>query len=104
MRIDRGPSLSEIRMSVIEGIIVEFANENGEQVRGKVVEAKPDQGVGRVALVLEEDQTGLIWFARYRYGRIECGAGDIATWKLRRCDIENLTNGDLWRKCAGESG
>jgi hypothetical protein len=26
MRIDRGPSLSEIRMSVIEGVIVEFAN------------------------------------------------------------------------------
>jgi hypothetical protein len=69
-----------------------------------VVEAKLDPGIGRVALVLEEEQTGLVWFARYRYGRIGCCTGDIATWKLRRCDIEKLTNGDLWRKCAGELG
>lgn len=91
MRIDRGPSLEDIRCSVMDGRIVTFLSMHGDKVRGKVLDAKLDAGIGRVALTLEEEQTGLIWFARYRYGSVRWQCGDISTWHLRRSDIEDLS-------------
>jgi len=102
MRIDSGPTLADIRSSTMYGTIVIFFNSCGEQVRGKVLDAKLDPGLGRVALVLEEEKTGLIWFARYRYCSSRCTSGDIVTWNLRRNEIENVANGSLWQKCSGE--
>ncbi len=102
MRIDRGPSLAEIRSSAENGTIVEFSNSNGERVRGRVLEGRLDPGVGRVNLVLEEGRTGLIWFARYRWASIRCATGDIITWNLKRDELEELTGNDQWRICAGE--
>lgn len=90
MRIDRGPTLDEIRDSVANGTLVTFSNVNGEQVRGGVLDAKLDRGIGRVSLVLEESETGLVWFARYRYGNVRWSCGDIGTWNLKRTEIEHL--------------
>jgi hypothetical protein len=101
MRIDRGPSLAEIRASVAKGAIVTFSNVHGEQVRGKVLDAKVHPGTGRVALMLEEERTGLIWFARYRYGSVRWSCGDIATWNLTRSEIENLPEDVAAFKCYG---
>ncbi len=102
MRIDRGPSLSEITSSAGNGAIVEFRNVDGGTVRGRVLNGKLDPGIGRVALVLEEEGTGLIWFARYRYGRLSCSSGDIITWNLKSCELVDLAGEILWRKCSGE--
>ncbi len=90
MRIDRGPTLDEIRESVQNGAIVTFSNVNGEKVRGRVIDAKLDHGIGRVSLMLEEYDTGLVWFARYRYGNVRWSCGDIGTWHLKRSEIEDL--------------
>lgn len=97
MRIDHGPSLEDIRCSVMDGRIVTFISMHGDKVRGKVLDAKLDPGIGRVALTLEEEQTGLIWFARYRYGSVRWQCGDICTWHLRRSDIEDLSRYTLRR-------
>jgi hypothetical protein len=102
MRIDGSPSLAEIRSSIMDGTVVVFFNHCGEQVRGKVLDAKLDPEVGRVALALEEERTGLVWFARYCYGSVRCASGDIVTWNLRRNQIENMANGSLWQRCSGE--
>lgn len=102
MRIDRGPSLVELRRSVESGVIVEFRNVNGERVRGRVLDGKLDAGIGRVNLVLEEDRTGIIWFARYRWASVACASGDIITWNLRRHEVEDLAWNGEWKKCAGE--
>lgn len=102
MRIDRGPSLAEIRSSAENGTVVEFGNCNGERVRGRVLEGRLDPGIGRVNLVLEGDRTGLIWFARYRWASIRCATGDIVTWNLKRHELEDLNGNDQWRKCSGE--
>lgn len=102
MRIDRGPSLAELRLSAEDGTIVEFRNMNGERVRGRVLDGRLDAGIGRVNLVLEEDGTGLIWFARYRYGSIRCASGDIVTWNLKRHELEDLSRNSRWRKVVGE--
>ena len=102
MRIDRGPSLAEIRSSVENGTVVEFGNRSGERVRGRVLEGRLDPGIGRVNLTLEEDPTGLIWFARYRWGSIRCSTGDIATWNLKRHELEELNGNGRWQKCVGE--
>jgi len=102
MRIDRGPGLAELQLSVENGTIVEFRNASGERVRGRVLEGKLDPGMGRVSLVLEEDRTGLIWFARYRWGSIRCASGDIITWSLKRHELIDLAWNGQWRKCAGE--
>ena len=53
MRIDKGPTLAELRMSAEIGTSVEFQNVNGERVRGRVLDGKLDAGIGRVNLVLE---------------------------------------------------
>jgi hypothetical protein len=102
MRIDRGPGLAELQLSVENGTIVEFRNVNGERVRGRVLEGRLDPNVGRVNLVLEEDGTGLIWFARYRWGFRGCASGDIITWRLKRHELVDLAWNDQWPKCAGE--
>jgi hypothetical protein len=102
MRIDQGPSLAEIRSSAENGAVVEFGNRNGERVRGRVLEGRLDPGIGRVNLVLEEDRTGLIWFARYRWASIHCATGDIITWNLKSDELEELSGNDHWRKCVGE--
>jgi hypothetical protein len=102
MRIDAGPSLSEIKLSITRGTTVMFYNSLGEQVRGKVLYAMLDPGAGRVASVLEEEKTELIWLARYRYGAVGRACGEIVPWKLRRNEIDNSANGSLWRKCSGE--
>jgi len=102
MRIDGGPSLAEIRLSITEGTIVTFFNKSGERLRGRVLDAKLDPGIGRVSLVLEEEKNRLIWFARYRFGSIRCATGDIVTWNLRRNEIQNISDGSQWQKCAGE--
>ncbi len=91
MRIDRGPSLDEIKSSFMNGTIVTFTSMHGDRIRGTVLDAKLDPGIGRVALMLEEEKSALIWFARYRYGSVRWQCGDIGTWNLRRSDIENLS-------------
>lgn len=102
MRIDRGPGLAELQLSAENGTIVEFRNVSGERVRGRVLEGKLDPGMGRVSLVLEEDRTGLIWFARYRWGSVRCASGDIVTWSLKRHELIDLAWNGQWRKCACE--
>ncbi len=102
MRIDRGPSLDELRLSAEAGSVVEFRNGNGDRIRGRVLDGRLDPGIGRVNLVLEEDRTGLIWFARYRKISLACVSGDIVTWNLKRRDLEDLAWNSLWRKCAGQ--
>ena len=92
MRIDRGPTLEEIRSSVENGRIVSFRCMSGEEVRGNVLDAKLDHAIGRVALVMEQQNTGLIWFARYRYGSVRWQCGDLSTWNLRRGDIEEVSH------------
>jgi hypothetical protein len=89
-------------MSAEIGTSVEFQNVNGERVRGRVLDGKLDAGIGRVNLVLEEDRTGLIWFARYRWGSVGCVSGDIVTWNRKRQELEDLAWNNQWRKCAGE--
>ena len=94
--------MAEIRSSAENGMVVEFGNRNGERVRGRVLEGRLDPEIGRVNLVLEEDRTGLIWFARYRWASIRCATGDIITWHLKRYELEDLTGNDQWRKCTSE--
>jgi len=89
MRIDYGPGLDEIRDSVRNGSIVRFSNIRGEEVRGLVLDARVESKIGRVALVLEEIGTGLVFFARYRVGG-KWSCGDIVSWQLKRNDIEEL--------------
>lgn len=89
MRIDYGPGLDEIRDSVRNGTIVKFSNIRNEEVRGVVLDARVETRTGRVALVMEECGTRLVFFARYRKGD-KWSCGDIVSWKLTRNDIEEL--------------
>ena len=98
MRIERGPSLEDIRQSAENGTIVEFADGNGRQVRGRVVDSQLGAGIGRVKIALVEERTGLVWFSRYHYGALGRPAGEISPANLKRADIKGLTNGDLWDK------
>lgn len=102
MRIDQGPSLAELRLSSENGTVVEFRNFNGKRVRGRVLDGRLDAGAGRVNLVLEEDHTGLVWFARYRWGSVGCASGDIVTWNLKRTELEDLARNGQWRQCVGQ--
>ena len=80
MRIDSGPNFDEIKDSVENGNVVTFRNNAGEEVRCVVVDAKVDPENGRAALMVEEQATGAVYFARYNHrgGRSSCG--DLVTW------------------------
>jgi hypothetical protein len=55
-----------------------------------VVDAKVDYEEGRAALMVEEQTTGAVYFARYshRGGRLSCG--DLVTWHLTRDAIKEM--------------
>jgi len=90
MRIDSGPSFDEIRDSVENGKVVSFRSIRGEEVRGVVLDAKVDPERGRAVLMVEEQSTGTVHFARYthRGGRWSCG--DVVSWHLTRSAIQEL--------------
>ena len=90
MRFDSGPNFDEIRDSIENGKVVTFRSIRGEEVRGVVVDAKVDPEKGRAALMVEEQTTGAVYFARYSHlgGRYSCG--DLVSWHLTRDAIQEL--------------
>jgi hypothetical protein len=90
MRIDYGPDFDEIRDSIQNGTVVTFGSSSGETVRCVVLDAKMDHTSGRAALMLEEQSTSNVYFARYTHtgGRWSCG--DLVTWRLKLHEIEEL--------------
>lgn len=89
MRIDQGPTIEEIRQSVRTGRVVKFWNVHGKEIRGVVLSARFDHELNRAVLVLEEEDSHMLCFVRYRYvGRWSCG--DIVKWQVQRNQIEEL--------------
>ena len=89
MRIDKGPGIEEIRQSVRTGKVVKFSNIHGKEIQGVVLSARFDHELNRAVVVLEEEDTHMLCFVRYRHlGRWTCG--DIVKWQVERNQIEEL--------------
>jgi|BogFormECP12_OM1_1039635.scaffolds.fasta_scaffold115235_2 hypothetical protein len=90
MRIDCGPNFDEIRDSIENGKVVTFRSNRGEEVHGVVVDAKVDPEKGRATLMVEEQTTGAVYFARYSHPGGRCSYGDLVSWHLTRDAIQEL--------------
>jgi hypothetical protein len=90
LRIDSGPNFDEMRGSVENGSVVTFRSGGDQEVRGVVADAKVDPGRGRAGLMVEEQITGAIYFARYSHGDGRSACGELVGWHLTRCAIEEL--------------
>ncbi len=89
MRIDKSPAIEEIRQSIRTGKVVKFCNNHGKEIQGVVLSALLDHELNRAVVVLEEQDTRMLFFARYRHlGRWTCG--DIVKWQVERNQIEEL--------------
>ena len=89
MRIEKGPAIEEIRQSINTGKVVIFGCHGGKQVQGVVLSGVLDHELNRVAVVLEEVDTHMLFFARYRQvDHWTCG--DIVKWDVERNQIEDL--------------
>ncbi len=89
MRIEKGPAIEEIRESINTGKVVTFGCHDAKHVQGVVLSAVFDHELNRAAVVLEEVDTHMLFFARYRQvDHWTCG--DIVKWEVERNQIEEL--------------